>query len=139
MDRQADRRTFAIVESLSRLKIIVFIYFCSSEKPWTNIWTDSSSEVWIYEQEMLLDSDVVTPVTGMSVTMDPITVPGLADLDVFLFQQTAVYNPQVVLLLAQNINYDLGPDLSVLLSLMYDTENNQYIPAIMPDNVQVLV
>ena len=48
---------------------------------------------------MALDSDVVTPVTGMSVTMVPITVPGLADLDVFLFQQTAVYNPQVVLLL----------------------------------------
>ena len=88
---------------------------------------------------MSLDSDVVTPVTGMSITMVPITVPGLADLDVSLFQQTAVYNPQVVLLLAQNINYDLGPDLSVLLSLMYDTENNQYIPAIMPDNVQVLV
>ena len=87
---------------------------------------------------MSLDSDVVTPVTGMSITMVPVTVPGLADLDVFLFQQTAVYNPQVVLLLAQNINYDLGPDLSVLLSLMYDTENNQYIPAIMPDNVQVL-
>ena len=118
---------------------MICFYFCSSEKPWTNIWTDSSSEVWIYEQDMALDSDVVTPVTGMSITMDPITVPGLADLDVFLFHQTAVYNPQVVLLLAQNINYDLGPDLSVLLSLMYDTDNNQYIRAIMPDNVQVLV
>ena len=87
---------------------------------------------------MAVDSDVVTPVTGMSITMDPITVPGLADLDVFLFHQTAVYNPQVVLILAQNINYDLGPDLSVLLSLMYDTDNNQYVRAIMPDNVQVL-
>ena len=125
-------------EFCEKNNLFLFI-FCSSEKPWTNIWTDSSSEVWIYEQEMSLDSDVVTPVTGMSITMVPITVPGLADLDVFLFQQTAVYNPQVVLLLAQNINYDLGPDLSVLLSLMYDTENNQYIPAIMPDNVQVLV
>merc|ERR1712112_736081 len=118
----------ADLQFVSKLKVFKFFtdnkekvhLFVSIEKPWTNIWTDSSSEVWIYEQEMALDSDVVTPVTGMSITMVPITVPGLADLDVFLFQQTAVYNPQVVL----------------LLSLMYDTENNQYIPAIMPDNVQ---
>ena len=94
--------------------------------------------MWIYEQE--LDSNnVVTPSQGMDIKMTPIMVPGLADLEVFLFQQTAVYSPQVVLLLAQNINNDLFPDVSVLLSLMFDTANNQYIPAIMPDNVQVIL
>ena len=46
---------------------------------------------------------------------------------------------QVILLLGQNYHYDLGPDVSMVVALSLDTAGSspRYIPAILPDNVQV--
>ena len=45
----------------------------------------------------------------------------------------------MILLLGQNYHYDLGPDVSMVVALSLDTAGSspRYIPAILPDNVQV--
>ena len=43
----------------------------------------------------------------------------------------------MTLLIAQNYKFDLGPDMSVVVTLVLNPEYGQFIPAIVPENVQV--
>lgn len=93
------------------------------------------SEVVVYE--MSQTGGVVTPSSGMEELETEITVPGYVDMEVFLFQETQTANPQILLLVAENVNFNFGPHLSVLVTFMYNDLDPGYSPAILPDNVQV--
>ena len=93
------------------------------------------SEVVVYEMSM--SGEVITPSLGMEELETEITVPGYVDMEVFLFQETQTANPQILLLVAENVNFNFGPHLSVLVTFMYNDQEPGYTPAILPDTVQV--
>ena len=94
------------------------------------------SEVMVYE--MSQTDGLVSPTTGMTELDTEITVPGYVDFEVFLFQETPTSRPQILLLVAENVNFNFGPHLSVLVTFMYNNlESPGYTNAILPDNVQV--
>ena len=64
-------------------------------------------------------------------------VPGLVDYEVFLHQDKTEDVAQVTLIIGQNYEFALGPDISVAMTLVWDELYGQFIPAIVPDNVQV--
>ena len=92
------------------------------------------SEVMVYE--MSQTDGLVSPTTGMIELDTEITVPGYVDFEVFLFQETPTSRPQILLLVAENVNFNFGPHLSVLVTFMYNVDSPGYTNAILPDNVQ---
>ena len=100
------------------------------------VWEVEMSEVLVYE--MSLTEGVISPANGMTELDNEITVPGYVDFQVFLFQETPASRPQILLLVAENVNFNFGPHLSVLVTFMYNNvESSGYTNAILPDNVQV--
>ena len=101
----------------------------------TFVWEVEMSEVVVYE--MSERDGVIRPALGMAELETEITVPGYVDMEVFLFQETHTANPQILLLVAENVNFNFGPHLSVLVTFMYNSRAPGYTPAILPDTVQV--
>ena len=94
------------------------------------------SEVLVYE--MSRTNGVISPTSGMTELDNEISVPGYVDFEVFLFQETPTSRPQILLLVAENVNFNFGPHLSVLVTFMYNNVDSPgYTNAILPDNVQV--
>ena len=94
------------------------------------------SEILVYE--MARTEGRISPTTGMTELDNEISVPGYVDFEVFLFQETPTSRPQILLLVAENVNFNFGPHLSVLVTFMYNNvESPGYTNAILPDNVQV--
>ena len=93
------------------------------------------SELVVYE--MSETDGVISPSSGMTELESEITVPGYVDFEVFLFQETPTSRPQILLLVAENVNFNFGPHLSVLVTFMYNSRAPGYTPAILPDTVQV--
>ena len=99
------------------------------------VWEVEMSEVLVFE--MSRRDGVISPATGMMELDNEIAVPGYVDFEVFLFQETPTSRPQILLLVAENVNFNFGPHLSVLVTFMYNDLHPGYSPAILPDNVQV--
>ena len=102
----------------------------------SQMWFTEVKEIVIYRQEIqdlstLANPPVLTNIQGV------VGVPGLVDYEVFLHQDKIEDTAQVTLLIGQNYEFFLGPDISVVMTLVWDKEYGQYIPAIVPDNVQV--
>ena len=93
------------------------------------MWSTEVKEIVIYRQ--MIQDPVLTNIQGV------VGVPGLVDYEVFLHQDKIEDTAQVTLLIGQNYEFFLGPDISVVMTLVWDKEYGQYIPAIVPDNVQV--
>ena len=94
------------------------------------------SEVLVFE--MSRTDGVISPDNGMTELDNEIAVPGYVDFEVFLFQETPTSRPQILLLVAENVNFNFGPHLSVLVTFMYNNvESPGYTNAILPDSVQV--
>ena len=93
------------------------------------MWSTEVKEIVIYRQ--MIQDPVLTNIQGV------VGVPGLVDYEVFLHQDKIGGTAQVTLLIGQNYEFFLGPDISVVMTLVWDKDYNQYIPAIVPDNVQV--
>ena len=101
------------------------------------VWEVEMSEVLVYEMQAEVAGGV-SPANGMTELDNEITVPGYVDFQVFLFQETPASRPQILLLVAENVNFNFGPHLSVLVTFMYNNvESSGYTNAILPDNVQV--
>lgn len=101
------------------------------------VWEVEMSEVLVYEMQAEVAGGV-SPANGMTELDNEITVPGYVDFQVFLFQETPASRPQILLLVAENVNFNFGPHLSVLVTFMYNNvESPGYTNAILPDNVQV--
>ena len=101
------------------------------------VWEVEMSEVLVYEMQAEVAGGVF-PANGMTELDNEITVPGYVDFQVFLFQETPASRPQILLLVAENVNFNFGPHLSVLVTFMYNNvESSGYTNAILPDNVQV--
>ena len=100
------------------------------------MWMSDIKEIVVYHQ-------VHTPGDGSlpSLTEVPeiVGAPGLVDYEVFLHEDKTEGAAQVTLLVAQNYKFDLGPDISVVVTLVWDHGFAQFIPAIVPDNVQVWI
>ena len=101
------------------------------------VWEVEMSEVLVYEMQAEVAGGV-SPANGMTELDNEITVPGYVDFQVFLFQETPASRPQILLLVAENVNFNFGPHLSVLVTFMYNNvESPGYTNAILPDSVQV--
>jgi len=114
-------------------KVHLFVARKSSEF----VWEVEMSEVLVYE--MSESGGVISPSEGMAELETGINVPGYVDMEVFLFQETTAANPQILLLVAENVNFNFGPHLSVLVTFMYSNSTGDapgYTPAILPDTVQ---
>ena len=99
----------------------------------SDIWMSHIKEILVFHQ-VLSPEDKDLP----SLTKIPkiVGAPGLVDYEVFLHEDKIEDAAQVTLLVAQNYKFELGPDISVVVTLVWDPVYSQFIPAIVPDNVQ---
>ena len=105
----------------------------------SEMWSTQIKEIVIYRQIHPLEESA-NP--GFLPTLDEIQgivgVPGMSDYEVFLHQdKTSPVQAQVTLIIGQNYEFALGPDISVAMTLVWDEVYGQFIPAVVPDNVQV--
>ena len=98
------------------------------------MWMSEIKEILVYRQEVI-PGDVAKP--ALTTVPEIVGAPGLVDYEVFIHEDKAEDAAQVTLLIAQNYKFDLGPDILVVVTLVFDPEYSQFIPAIVPDNVQV--
>ena len=117
------------------LRLSLHLLMLFHRKSPTFVWEVEMSEVVVFE--MSERDGVIRPALGMAELETEITVPGYVDMEVFLFQETHTANPQILLLVAENVNFNFGPHLSVLVTFMYNSRAPGYTPAILPDTVQV--
>lgn len=98
------------------------------------MWMSDIKEIVVYHQ-VYTPGDSSLP--SLTEVPEIVGAPGLVDYEVFLHEDKTEGVAQVTLLVAQNYKFDLGPDISVVVTLVWDHGFAQYIPAIVPDNVQV--
>ena len=98
------------------------------------MWMSDIKEIVVYHQ-VYKPEDSSPP--SMAEVPEIVGAPGLVDYEVFLHEDKTEAAAQVTLLVAQNYKFDLGPDISVVVTLVWDPAYGQFIPAIVPDNVQV--
>jgi len=97
------------------------------------MWMSDIKEIVVYHQ-VYKPEDGSPP--SMAEVPEIVGAPGLVDYEVFLHEDKTEAAAQVTLLVAQNYKFDLGPDISVVVTLVWDPAYGQFIPAIVPDNVQ---
>ena len=101
------------------------------------MWSTQIKEIVIYRQ--IFPEVSINP--GSPPTLDEIQgivgVPGMSDYEVFLHQDKTEDVAQVTLIIGQNYEFALSSDISMAMTLVWDELYGQYIPAIVPDNVQV--
>ena len=92
-------------------------------------------------KEILVFHQVLSPedkdLPSLTKIPEIVGAPGLVNYEVFLHEDKIEDTAQVTLLVAQNYKFELGPDISVVVTLVWDPVYSQFIPAIVPDNVQV--
>ena len=100
------------------------------------MWSTQIKEIVIYRQ-VLPEVSTGPGLPALTEIQGIVGVPGLVDYEVFLHQDKTGDVAQVTLLIGQNYEFALGPDISVAMTLVWDEVYGQYIPAVVPDNVQV--
>ena len=102
----------------------------------SQMWSTQVKEIVIYRQ-VIQDTSTLAAPPALTNIQGIVGVPGFVDYEVFLHQDKIEDTAQVTLLIGQNYEFHLGPGISVVMTLVWDDQYVQFIPAILPDNVQV--
>lgn len=90
-------------------------------------------------KEILVFHQVLSPedkdLPSLTKIPEIVGAPGLVNYEVFLHEDKIEDAAQVTLLVAQNYKFELGPDISVVVTLVWDPVYGQFIPSFVPDNV----
>ena len=100
------------------------------------MWMNRNKEVLIFRQEF--DGDRFSFFSNLpSLTKVPeiVGAPGLVDYEVFLHEDKIEDAAQITLFVAQNYKFEHRPDISVVVTLVWDPLYGQFIPSFVPDNV----
>ena len=95
-------------------------------------WGQDVNDIWVYE----MSYPAATDTTGLTF-VQKIAAPGLVDMEVMLYAEGAFLEPEVLLIVAGNIQLEIGTDAATVSSFVYNTTSNKYKVALLPDNVQV--
>ena len=103
----------------------------------SEMWSTQIKEIVIYRQIFHTEASINPGPPALTQIQGLVGVPGMKDYEVFLHQDKTKDVAQVTLLIGQNYEFALGPDISVAMTLVWDEVYGQFIPAVVPDNVQV--
>ena len=92
-----------------------------------------SKEILIFHQEC--DGDRFSNLPSLTKVPEIVGAPGLVDYEVLLHEDKIEDAAQVTLFVAQNYKFENRPDISVVVTLVWDQVYGQFIPFIVPDSV----
>eukprot|EP00092_Neocalanus_flemingeri_P041324 GFUD01044997.1.p1 GENE.GFUD01044997.1~~GFUD01044997.1.p1 ORF type:complete len:2578 (+),score=536.89 GFUD01044997.1:946-7734(+) len=98
-------------------------------------WGQPLNDIWVFEMSMT--GNTITPATGMKF-LQKIAVPGMVEIEVLVYQEGAFTEPEVMLIVAANLQLDLSRDSAMVSSFVFDTTSNNYMVALLTDNVQMV-
>ena len=91
----------------------------------------------IFVFEMSMTAGVNSPSNGITF-QQRIAAPGLVGMEVLVYNDGAFEESEVLLIVATNVKLNYGPDTATVSTFVFDTVNNIYKVALLPDTIQVV-